>query len=69
VTPAPGPGEVVGTPEETAATPQSYTGQYLKQALERRGSGKAERAAGAPAVIAFHMWLSSYAPDGDRLVV
>ncbi|WP_414675639.1 excinuclease ABC subunit UvrA [Methyloceanibacter sp.] len=37
-------GEVVavGTPEEIAASPQSYTGQYLKQVLKRRpASGKA----------------------------
>src|SRR6185436_4730567 len=42
-------GEVVavGTPEEIAATPQSYTGRYLKQALDRRRSGKAKRAAAA----------------------
>ena len=32
----------IGTPEEIAATPQSYTGQHLKQALARRG-GKAKR--------------------------
>jgi excinuclease ABC subunit A len=37
----------VGTPEEIAATPQSYTGRYLKQALDRRRSGKAKRAAAA----------------------
>jgi excinuclease ABC subunit A len=34
----------VGTPEEIAAVPQSYTGQYLRQALERRGNSKARRA-------------------------
>ena len=40
-------GEVVaiGTPEEIAANKASYTGHYLKQVLERRGSGKAKRAA------------------------
>jgi excinuclease ABC subunit A len=37
----------VGTPEEIAATPQSYTGQYLKQALDRRCIGKVKRAAAA----------------------
>ncbi|MGC1346262.1 MAG: excinuclease ABC subunit UvrA [Methyloceanibacter sp.] len=37
----------VGTPEEIAATPQSYTGRYLKQTLDRRRSGKAKRAAAA----------------------
>jgi excinuclease ABC subunit A len=26
----------VGTPEEIAARPESYTGQYLKQVLKRR---------------------------------
>jgi len=31
----------IGTPEELAVNPASYTGQYLKQALKRRGSGKA----------------------------
>jgi excinuclease ABC subunit A len=36
-------GEVVavGTPEEIAANPRSYTGQYLKQVLKRRPSSKA----------------------------
>ena len=36
-------GEVVaiGTPEEIAANPASYTGHYLKQVLKRRGSDKA----------------------------
>jgi excinuclease ABC subunit A len=37
----------VGTPEEIAATPQSYTGRYLKQTLDRRRSGKAKRAVAA----------------------
>jgi excinuclease ABC subunit A len=39
-------GEVVaiGTPEEIAANPASYTGHYLKQVLKRRGSA-AKRAA------------------------
>ena len=38
-------GEVVaiGTPEEIAANPASYTGHYLKQVLERRPSSKAKR--------------------------
>ena len=38
-------GEVVavGTPEEIAASPQSYTGQYLKQVLKRRPSSKAAK--------------------------
>jgi excinuclease ABC subunit A len=42
-------GEVVavGTPEEIAASPQSYTGHYLKQVLKRRPSSKARRAAEA----------------------
>jgi excinuclease ABC subunit A len=35
----------VGTPEEIAANPQSYTGHYLRQVLERRPSGKTKRAA------------------------
>jgi excinuclease ABC subunit A len=36
-------GEVVavGTPEEIAANPRSYTGQYLKQVLKRLPSSKA----------------------------
>jgi excinuclease ABC subunit A len=40
-------GEVVaiGTPEEIAANPASYTGHYLKQVLQRRGGAKAKRAA------------------------
>jgi excinuclease ABC subunit A len=37
----------VGTPEDIAATPQSYTGQYLRQVLKRRPSSKAKRAAEA----------------------
>jgi excinuclease ABC subunit A len=42
----------VGTPEEIAARPESYTGQYLKQVLKRRpssnaASGKAKRPAEA----------------------
>jgi excinuclease ABC subunit A len=38
-------GEVVavGTPEEIAANPRSYTGQYLKQVLKRRSSAKAAK--------------------------
>jgi excinuclease UvrABC ATPase subunit len=32
-------------PEEIAANPASYTGQYLKQVLKRRPSSKARRAA------------------------
>jgi excinuclease ABC subunit A len=28
-----------GTPEDVARVPESYTGQYLKQLLDRRGSG------------------------------
>jgi len=35
----------IGTPEEIAANTASYTGQYLKQVLERRPSSKAKRAA------------------------
>jgi excinuclease ABC subunit A len=45
-------GEVVaiGTPEEIAALPQSYTGQYLKQVLKRRsGSARAKRPAATEA--------------------
>jgi excinuclease ABC subunit A len=30
----------IGTPEEVAASPQSYTGQYLRQLLDRRRTGK-----------------------------
>jgi excinuclease ABC subunit A len=30
----------VGTPEEVAVNPESYTGQYLRQLLDRRRSGK-----------------------------
>jgi excinuclease ABC subunit A len=42
-------GEVVaiGAPEEIAASPRSYTGQYLKQVLKRRPSSKARHAAEA----------------------
>jgi excinuclease ABC subunit A len=36
----------IGTPEEIAANKESYTGQYLKQVLERRGAA-AKRAAQA----------------------
>ena len=36
----------IGAPEEIAANPQSYTGQYLKQVMDRRRSGKAKRAGG-----------------------
>ncbi len=35
----------IGTPEEIAANPASYTGHYLKQVLKRRPSSKAKRAA------------------------
>jgi hypothetical protein len=31
----------VGTPEELAANPASYTGQYLKQIFDRRRGAKA----------------------------
>ena len=37
----------VGTPEEIAANPASYTGQYLKQVFDRRRGAKAKRAAAA----------------------
>jgi excinuclease ABC subunit A len=37
----------VGTPEEIAADPASYTGQYLKQVFDRRRRGEAKRAAAA----------------------
>jgi excinuclease ABC subunit A len=37
----------IGAPEEIAANPQSYTGQYLTQVMDRRRSGKAKRAAAA----------------------
>jgi excinuclease ABC subunit A len=42
-------GEVVaiGTPEEIAASPKSYTGQYLREVLKRRPSNKTRRAAEA----------------------
>ncbi|HKQ56031.1 MAG TPA: excinuclease ABC subunit UvrA, partial [Methyloceanibacter sp.] len=42
-------GEVVavGTPEEIAANPRSYTGQYLKQVMDRRGKGAAAKRAAA----------------------
>jgi excinuclease ABC subunit A len=42
-------GEVVavGTPEELAANPASYTGQYLKQVIDRRRSGKPAKRAQA----------------------
>src|SRR4029078_9566889 len=36
----------IGTPEEIAANAASYTGQYLKGALKRRGGGRGKRAAG-----------------------
>ncbi len=35
----------IGTPEEIARNPVSYTGQYLKQALQRRGGAKRAPAA------------------------
>jgi excinuclease ABC subunit A len=38
-----------GTPEEMAANAASYTGQYLRQVLERRSSRKARRAAATQA--------------------
>jgi excinuclease ABC subunit A len=37
----------IGTPEEIAANPESYTGQYLKQVFDRRRGPKAKRAAQA----------------------
>ena len=37
----------IGTPEEIASNPQSYTGQYLKQVFDRRRGAKAKRAAAA----------------------
>jgi excinuclease ABC subunit A len=37
----------VGTPEEIAATPQSYTGHYLKRVFDRRRGGKAAKRATA----------------------
>jgi excinuclease ABC subunit A len=37
----------VGTPEEIAANPKSYTGQYLKQVFDRRRTGTAKRAQAA----------------------
>jgi excinuclease ABC subunit A len=42
-------GEVVavGTPEEIAANARSYTGQYLKQVMERRGKGAGAKRAAA----------------------
>jgi len=43
-----GGGRVIaeGTPEQVAATAGSYTGQYLKPALERQIAGRSGRAAG-----------------------
>ena len=38
----------IGTPEEIAANPASYTGHYLKQVLKRRPSSKAGRQAPRP---------------------
>jgi len=38
----------VGTPAEIAANPRSYTGQYLKQVLERRPGGAKRPAAAEP---------------------
>ena len=38
-----------GTPEDVAAAPDSYTGHYLKQLLDRRGGGKAKRTAASEA--------------------
>ena len=35
----------IGTPEEIAANPQSYTGQYLKQIFDRRRGAKRPQAA------------------------
>jgi excinuclease ABC subunit A len=42
-------GEVVaiGTPEEIAANPASYTGRYLKQVMDRRGKGAGAKRAAA----------------------
>jgi excinuclease ABC subunit A len=42
-------GEVVavGTPEEIAASPRSYTGQYLKQVIDRRSKGAGAKRAAA----------------------
>ncbi len=42
-------GEVVavGTPEEIAANPASYTGQYLRQVMDRRGKGAGAKRAAA----------------------
>ena len=37
----------IGTPEEIAANPASYTGQYLKQVMDRRGKGAAAKRAAA----------------------
>jgi excinuclease ABC subunit A len=37
----------VGTPDEIAATPESYTGQYLKKVFDRGRSGKTRGAAAA----------------------
>ena len=40
----------IGTPEEIAATPQSYTGQYLRQVMDRRrGAARGKRAAASEA--------------------
>jgi excinuclease ABC subunit A len=37
----------IGTPEEIAARPESYTGHYLRQVLKRRGGGGKRAAAAA----------------------
>jgi excinuclease ABC subunit A len=43
-----GGGRIVaaGTPEDVAATKESYTGQYLRDLLGRRAKGRAEGAQG-----------------------
>jgi excinuclease ABC subunit A len=39
----------IGTPEEIAANAASYTGQYLKQVMDRRRGAKAASGKRAPA--------------------
>ena len=57
----------IGTPEEIAANAASYTGQYLKGALKRRGGGRAKTRGGGVrgqlvAILAFHnLWVVIWA--------
>ena len=56
----------IGTPEEIAATPQSYTGQYLKQVFDagaaaRRSAPRKRRSNRAPErrSFSYYSWLDS----------